>query len=86
MSPGGSAVFGLTLFERRLAALVRALIMRPALLVLERAFEGLTSQDMQRVARFPEYYHRSVPGGCVIMFDLAGMVSPELATEAQVEA
>jgi hypothetical protein len=39
------AVFGLTLFERRLA-LVRALIMRP-LLVLERAFEGLTSQDMQ---------------------------------------
>jgi ABC-type branched-subunit amino acid transport system ATPase component len=82
----GSAVFGLTLFERRLAALVRALIMRPALLVLERAFEGLTSQDMQRVARFPEYYHRSVPGGCVIMFDLAGMVCPELATEAQVEA
>jgi len=27
-----------------------------------------------------------VPGGCVIMFDLAGMVCPELATEAEVEA
>ena len=82
----GRAVSDLTLFERRLVALVRALIMRPALLVMERAFEGLASQDMQRVALFPEYYHRSVPGGCVIMFDLAGIMCPELATEAEVEA
>jgi ABC-type transporter Mla maintaining outer membrane lipid asymmetry ATPase subunit MlaF len=82
----GRAVSGLTLFERRLAALVRALVMRPALLVMERAFEGLAAQDMQRVARFPDYYHRTAPGGCVIMFDLAGMTCPELATTAEVEA
>ena len=66
--------------------MVRALIMRPALLVMERAFEGLASLDVEKVARFPDYYHRSVPGGCVIMFDLAGMMCPELATEAEVEA
>lgn len=82
----GRAVSGLTLFERRLAALVRALVMRPPLLVMERAFEGLAAQDMQKAAHFPEYYQRSVPGGCVIMFDLAGMTCPELPTEAEVEA
>jgi len=82
----GRAISGLTLFERRLAALVRAIIMRPALLVMERAFEGLAAQDMERVARFPEYFQRTVPGGCVIMFDLAGMMCPEVATETEVEA
>jgi len=80
------AVSGLTLFERRLAALVRALVMRPALLVMERVFEGLAAPDIQRVARFPDYYHRTVPAGCVIMFDLAGMTCPELSMAVEVEA
>src|SRR4051812_22042889 len=82
----GRAVSPLTLFECRMVALVRALIMRPALLVIERAFEGLASQDMQEIARFPDYYHRSVPGGCVVMLDLAGMMCPKVAADAEVEA
>ena len=73
-------------FERRLAALVRCLIMRPAVLVMERLFEGLTTHDMARVARFGEYYRRSVPTGTAIVLDLAGMRCPEIVSDVQVEA
>lgn len=79
-------VADLTLFERRLAALVRALMMRPSLLVMERSFEGLATAAMQEVARFPEHYRRSMPNGTVVILDLAGMMCPEIATDLEVEA
>ena len=77
------AVTDLTPFERRLTALVRALMMRPSLLVMERSFEGLSAQAMQEVTRFPEHYRRSVPTGTVVMLDLAGMMCPEIPADLQ---
>jgi ABC-type transporter Mla maintaining outer membrane lipid asymmetry ATPase subunit MlaF len=76
----------LTPFERRLTALVRALMMRPSLLLMERLFEGLPTKAMQEVARFPEYYRRTVPDGTVVIFDLAGMMCPQIAVDFEAEA
>ncbi len=80
------AVETLSPFERRLAALVRALMMRPTLLVMERLFEGLATEAMHEVARFPDHYRRSVPSGTVVMLDLAGMVCPPIAADFEAEA
>jgi ABC-type transporter Mla maintaining outer membrane lipid asymmetry ATPase subunit MlaF len=81
-----TAVPDLDEFERRLVALVRSLLMRPAVLVMERIFEGLTARDVERVGRFGDYYRRAVASGTVIVFDLAGMPSPEIASDVRAEA
>lgn len=73
-------------FDRRLVALVRSLLMRPALLLLERLFEGLTAQDKERAARFGGYYRGVVPDGALIYCDLAGISCPDVAADEQVEA
>ena len=80
------AVSELSEFERRLAALVRSLIMRPAVLVMERIFEGLTIRDMEQVRRFGEYYRCGVADGTLIVFDLAGISSPDIVYDVQTEA
>lgn len=76
----------LNAFERRLVALVRSLLMRPAVLLLERIFEGLTARDMARVAGFAGHYRRAVAGGTLVLFDLAGMSCPEIAADVHAEA
>jgi ABC-type transporter Mla maintaining outer membrane lipid asymmetry ATPase subunit MlaF len=73
-------------FDRRLVALVRALLMRPAMLLLERSFDGLTAGDAARAARFGQHYRRAVPAGTVIFFDLAGMACPDVGADVQAEA
>lgn len=73
-------------FDRRLVALVRSLLMQPALLLLERLFEGLTAQAKERAARFGGYYRSVVPGGALIYCDLAGISCPDVAADEQVEA
>lgn len=70
-------------FDRRLVALVRSLLMRPALLLLERLFEGLTAQDKERAARFGGYYRGVVPGGTLIYCDLAGISCPDVGADEQ---
>ena len=80
------AVPELDQFERRLIALVRCLLMRPAVLIMERIFEGLTTHDVERVRRFGEYYRRGMTCGTVILFDLAGMSFPEIAVDVRTEA
>ena len=73
-------------FEQRLVCLLRALLMRPAVLLCERIFEGLPHGDMERVARFPAYYRCAVARGTVLFLDLAGMACPEIAADVQVDA
>ncbi len=73
-------------FDRRLAALVRSLLMRPALLLLERLFEGLTAQDKERAARFGGYYRGVVPGGTLVYCDLAGISCPDVGADEQAQA
>jgi ABC-type sugar transport system ATPase subunit len=80
------AVPDLDAFERRLVMVARSLLMRPAVLLMERIFEGLTARDMERVAGFGGFYRRAVAGGTVVYFDLAGMPCPEIAADVFVEA
>jgi ABC-type lipoprotein export system ATPase subunit len=73
-------------FERLLVALLRALLMRPAVLVLERVFEGLTAEDMKRVAQFPRHYRRVVAAGAVVFIDRAGMACPDIDADVRAAA
>lgn len=82
----GRAVINLGEFDRRLVALVRSLLMRPAVLVMERIFEGLTALDVERVAGFSGFYRRAVAGGTLVYFDLAGMPCPEIPADVRAEA
>jgi ABC-type transporter Mla maintaining outer membrane lipid asymmetry ATPase subunit MlaF len=79
-------VTDLDVLAARLVALVRSLLMRPAVLLMERVFEGLTADDMARVARFSEYYRRVVAAGTLVYFNLARMPCPEIATDVRAEA
>lgn len=80
------AVTDLDSFGLRLVALVRSLLLRPALLLMERIFEGLTEHDMERVSRFAGYYRRVVAGGTLVFFDLAGMPRPEVHVDIRADA
>ena len=80
------SVYNLSALERRLVALVRSVLLQPALLLFERLFEGLTAQDMERAARFSAHYRSVVRDGTVIYCDLAGIASPHVAPDVQVEA
>jgi ABC-type transporter Mla maintaining outer membrane lipid asymmetry ATPase subunit MlaF len=73
-------------FDRRLVALVRGLLMRPAVLLFERLFEGLTASDAERAARFGASYRRVVEHGTVVFIDIAGIACPDVAADVQAEA
>lgn len=58
----------MTLYEKRLAAYVRTLLEKPALLLVETAAAGLGPTKRRRTARFAEAYHARCPGGtCVLL-------------------
>jgi len=80
------AVTELGAFDRRLAALLRSLLMRPAVLLLERIFEGLSGDNMDRAAEFGAHYRSAVPGGTLVFFDLAGMYCPDVAPDLRLDA
>ena len=59
----------MTLYERRLAAYLRALLESPDLLVIENLGAGLGPTKRERAARFPEVYRKRCPGGTLVQFD-----------------
>jgi len=59
----------MTLYERRLAAYIRALLEGPQLLVVENLAGGLGPTKRKRAARFAEVYHARCPGGTFVQFD-----------------
>jgi len=59
----------MTLYERRLAAYIRALLEDPELLVLESVGAGLGPAKRARAARFAEVYQARRPGGTFVQFD-----------------
>jgi ABC-type transporter Mla maintaining outer membrane lipid asymmetry ATPase subunit MlaF len=59
----------MTLYERRLAAYLRALLERPDLLVIESLGAGLGPAKRERAARFAEVYRQRCPGGTFVQFD-----------------
>lgn len=59
----------MTLYERRLAAYIRALLERPELLVVEDLGAGLGPTKRMRAGRFAEVYQARCPGGTFVQFD-----------------
>ena len=59
----------MTLYERRLAAYIRALLDKPDLLVVEALAAGLGPTKRRRTARFAELYQARCPGGTFVHFD-----------------
>ena len=59
----------MTLYERRLAAYIRALLEAPELLVAENLAAGLGPAKRRRAARFAEVYRARCPGGTFIQFE-----------------
>jgi ABC-type lipoprotein export system ATPase subunit len=59
----------MTLYEKRLAAYIRALLERPQLLVVENLAAGLGPTKRKRAARFAEAYHARCPGGTYVQLD-----------------
>jgi len=59
----------MTLYERRLAAYLRALLESPELLVAESLATGLGPTKRKRAARFAEVYRARCPGGTFVEFD-----------------
>jgi ABC-type lipoprotein export system ATPase subunit len=59
----------MTLYEKRLAAYIRALLERPELLVVENLAAGLGPTKRKRAARFAETYHARCPGGTYVQLD-----------------
>jgi ABC-type molybdate transport system ATPase subunit len=59
----------MTLYERRLAAYIRALLESPELLVVESPAAGLGPTKRRRAARFAEVYHARCPAGTFVQFD-----------------
>jgi ABC-type lipoprotein export system ATPase subunit len=61
----------MSLYERRLAAYLRALLESPDLLVAENLAAGLGPTKRRRTARFAELYRTRCPGGTFVQFDEA---------------
>lgn len=61
----------MTLYERRLAAYVRAMLEKPELLVAERPAAHLGPTKRKRVARFAELYQARCPGGTYVQLEEA---------------
>lgn len=59
----------MTLYERRLAAFIRAVLERPKLLVAEDLAERLGPTKRGRVARFGAVYQAHCPGGTYVQFE-----------------
>ena len=59
----------MTLYEKRLAAYVRALLEKPALLLVETAAIGLGPTKRRRTARFAEAYHARCAGGTFVALE-----------------
>jgi ABC-type lipoprotein export system ATPase subunit len=59
----------MTLYEKRLAAYVRALLDKPQLLVVENLSASLGPTKRKRVARFADTYHANCPGGTFVQLD-----------------
>jgi len=59
----------MTLYERRLAAYLRALLERPDLLVVESLAAGLGPVKRARIGRFAEVYRRHCPNGTFVQFE-----------------
>jgi phospholipid/cholesterol/gamma-HCH transport system ATP-binding protein len=59
----------MTLYERRLAAFIRALLERPELLVVETLTGGLGPTKRARAAHFAHAYHARCPAGTFVQFD-----------------
>jgi ABC-type transporter Mla maintaining outer membrane lipid asymmetry ATPase subunit MlaF len=59
----------MTLYERRLAAYLRALLERPDLLVADSLAAGLGPTKRGRSARFAELYRARCPGGTFVQFE-----------------
>ena len=59
----------MTLYEKRLAAYIRALLEEPQLLVVENLAAGLGPTKRRRAARFAEAYHARCPGGTYVQLD-----------------
>jgi hypothetical protein len=59
----------MTLYERRLAAYIRALLERPELLVMECVGAGLGPTKRRRAERFSEVYQARRPGGTFVQLD-----------------
>ena len=59
----------MTLYERRLAAYIRALLEDPDLLVVESLAAGLGPTKRARAARFADVYQARRPGGTFVHFD-----------------
>lgn len=62
----------MTLYEKRLAAYVRALLDQPELLVVENLAAGLGPTKRKRTARFAEAYHANRPGGTFVQIEERG--------------
>ena len=59
----------MTLYERRLAAYIRALLQSPELLVMESVGVGLGPTKRRRAERFAELYQARRPGGTFVQLD-----------------
>jgi ABC-type transporter Mla maintaining outer membrane lipid asymmetry ATPase subunit MlaF len=59
----------MTLYERRLAAYIRALLENPELLVMECVVAGLGPTKRRRAERFSEVYQARRPGGTFVQLD-----------------
>jgi len=59
----------MTLYEKLVAAYVRALIDTPELLIVEELAAGLGPTKRKRCARFAEVYHARCPGGTYVQLE-----------------
>lgn len=59
----------MTLYEKRLSAYVRALLDKPALLLVETVAAGLGPTKRRRAARFADAYHARCPGGTFVQLE-----------------
>jgi len=59
----------MTPYEKRLTAYVRALLEKPALLLVENAAAGLGPTKRRRTARFAEAYHARCAGGTYVQLE-----------------
>lgn len=59
----------MTLYEKRLAAYIRALLEEPPLLIVENLAAGLGPTKRKRAARFAAAYHARCPGGTYVQLD-----------------
>ena len=59
----------MTLYEKRLAAFLRAVLEKPELVIAENLAAGLGPTKRRRTARFAEVYQARCPGGTYVQFE-----------------